>query len=52
MKSMTRLTGTPKLANDDPYGAGWMVKVRPKDWAAAKAALIPGTAVAALTKQK
>jgi glycine cleavage system H protein len=41
------LTGTPKLANDDPYGTGWMVKVRPKDWAAAKAALIPGTAVAA-----
>jgi glycine cleavage system H protein len=38
------LTGTPKLANDDPYGTGWMVKV---DWAAAKAALIPGTAVAA-----
>ncbi len=40
------LTASPKLANSDPYGEGWMVKVRPKDWAAAKAALIPGTAVA------
>jgi glycine cleavage system H protein len=40
------LTATPKLANADPYGQGWMVKVRPKDWAAAKANLVPGTAVA------
>ena len=31
------LTGNRKLANSDPYGEGWMVKVRPKDWAAAKA---------------
>lgn len=41
------LTNEPKLANTDPYGAGWMVKVRPQDWAAAKATLIPGTSVAA-----
>src|SRR6516164_693687 len=41
------LTGTPKLANDDPYGEGWLVKVRPKDWATARATLTPGTAVAA-----
>jgi glycine cleavage system H protein len=40
------LTATPKLANSDPYGEGWMVKVRPKDWGTAKATLIPGTAVA------
>jgi len=40
------LTATPKLANSDPYGDGWMVKVRPKDWAAAKSSLVPGTAVA------
>jgi glycine cleavage system H protein len=38
--------GNPKLANSDPYGAGWLVKVRPGDWAAAKAKLVPGTAVA------
>ena len=41
------LTGNPKLANSDPYGEGWMVKVKPADWVAAKATLIPGTAVAA-----
>ncbi len=41
------LAGAPKLANADPYGEGWMVKVRPKDWASAKPNLVPGTAVAA-----
>jgi len=41
------LSGNPKLANSDPYGAGWMVKVRPADWGAAKATLIAGPAVAA-----
>jgi glycine cleavage system H protein len=28
------------------YGGGWMLKVRPADWGAAKPKLIPGTAVA------
>jgi hypothetical protein len=41
------LTTNPQIANDDPYGAGWMVRVRPGDWAAAKANLIAGTACAA-----
>lgn len=41
------LAGNPKAANQDPYGEGWMVKVRPADPAAATAGLIPGTAVAA-----
>ncbi len=41
------LAANPKLANSDPYGAGWLVKARPADWAAAKAKLMPGTAVAA-----
>jgi glycine cleavage system H protein len=40
------LEGDPKLANNDTYGAGWMLKVKPADWAAAKAGLTPGTAVA------
>jgi glycine cleavage system H protein len=37
----------PKLANGDPYGAGWLVKLRPADWGAARANLVPGSAVAA-----
>jgi glycine cleavage system H protein len=41
------LVAAPKIANADPYGQGWMVKVRPKEWTAAKAGLVPGTAVAA-----
>ena len=40
------LVGNPKLANADPYGEGWMVKVKPADWAVAKATLTPGSAVA------
>jgi len=41
------LTGNPKIANSDPYGEGWMLKVKPADWATGKATLIAGTAVAA-----
>ncbi len=40
------LASNPQLANSDPYGAGWMVKVKPEDWDAAKASLIPGSNVA------
>lgn len=40
------LSADPKLANSDPYGAGWMVRVRPGDFDAAKAMLVPGGAVA------
>jgi glycine cleavage system H protein len=40
------VVANPKLANSDPYGAGWLVKLRPADFAAAKAGLVPGSAVA------
>lgn len=40
------LVAKPALANEDPYGAGWMVIVRPTDWAAVKATLTPGAEVA------
>ncbi len=40
------LAAKPALANDDPYGAGWLVVLKPADWAAAKAALTPGAQVA------
>jgi glycine cleavage system H protein len=39
------LTATPSLANSDPYGAGWMVKVKPVD-PGATAMLTPGSEVA------
>jgi glycine cleavage system H protein len=40
------LTAKPSLANDDPYGEGWLVILKPNDWAAAKATLTPGAQVA------
>ena len=40
------LVNKPALANDDPYGEGWLVIVKPDDWAAVKATLVPGSAVA------
>ncbi len=36
----------PSLANEDPYGTGWLVIIKPEDWATVKATLTPGTAVA------
>ncbi len=40
------LVAEPKSGSGDSYGAGWLAKVKPADWAAAKATLTPGTAVA------
>jgi glycine cleavage system H protein len=37
---------TPSLVNEDPYGAGWMVIVKPEDWASVKATLTTGAEVA------
>ena len=33
------LVAKPSLANDDPYGAGWMVILKPADWASVKPSL-------------
>ena len=30
------LVNKPSLANEDPYGAGWMVILKPENWAAVK----------------
>jgi glycine cleavage system H protein len=38
---------TPSLANDDPYGRGWLVILQPEDWDSVKGSLTPGTEVAA-----
>jgi glycine cleavage system H protein len=40
------MVGKPSLANEDPYGAGWMVILKPADWAAVKGTLTPGSQVA------
>ena len=46
------LVNKPALANEDPYEAGWMVIIKPADWASAKAGLTPGTDVAAKYEAK
>jgi glycine cleavage system H protein len=37
----------PALINDDPYGEGWFVKLKPTDWAGESAALVTGDAAVA-----
>ncbi len=36
------LTATPGLLNSDPYGAGWVAKIRPDDWDTDAADLVTG----------
>jgi glycine cleavage system H protein len=37
----------PWLINSSPYGAGWLVKLKPRDWVDESAVLITGEAIAA-----
>ena len=37
------LVATPSIANEDPYGRGWLLILKPEDWAAVKPTLVPGT---------
>lgn len=46
------LVATPTMANDDPYSNGWLLKVRPEDWAGTKPQLITGDAIAAAFEAK
>lgn len=38
----TAVVAQPNLINSDPYGAGWVARVRPADWAADSANLAAG----------
>jgi glycine cleavage system H protein len=40
------LVATPSLANEDPYGRGWLLVLKPENWAEVKPTLVPGTQVA------
>jgi glycine cleavage system H protein len=40
------MVNTPSIANDDPYGAGWLIILKPEDWGSVKGSLVPGTDVA------
>jgi len=41
----TELVEKPSMANSDPYEAGWMVILKPRDWATVKPTLTPGAEV-------
>jgi glycine cleavage system H protein len=41
------LVNEPALANEDPYGAGWLVILKPEDWESVKGSLVPGSEVSA-----
>lgn len=43
----TALVDKPDMANDDPYGDGWMVIIKPDDWDSVKPTLTAGVDVVA-----
>ena len=47
VKVNDELIANPTLANQDPYGKGWFVILKPVDWAAVKPKLLLGTATTA-----
>jgi len=46
------LVAKPSIANDDPYEKGWMVHLKPADWASMKPTLTPGVDVSAKYEAK
>ena len=46
VRSNEAIMEQPGLAHEDPYGAAWLVVLKPDDWEAAKRLLTPGTDVA------
>lgn len=46
------LGASPKTINADPYGAGWMVRLKPGNWDGDAATLVTGAAVAAAFETK
>lgn len=42
----------PGLINEDPYGDGWLVVIKPADWASVRPTLTPGAEVAAKYEAK
>ena len=46
------VTSKPATINADPYGDGWMVKIKPSNWDADSALLVTGAAAAAAFEAK
>ena len=41
------LVNEPSLANDDPYGEGWLIVLKPEEWDSVKGSLVSGSDVTA-----
>jgi glycine cleavage system H protein len=46
------LDAQPGVANEDPYGAGWMVRMRPSDWEGEVTTLLTGDSAHAAFEAK
>ncbi len=46
------LSASPGTINGDPYGSGWMVKMKPTNWEAESGGLVTGGAAAAAFETK
>lgn len=46
------LVNNPQVANQDPYGSGWFIVLKPADWSAIKPTLTLGADVAAKYEAK
>ncbi len=46
------VASSPKTINADPYGAGWLVRIKPANWDADAAGLVTGAAVAPAFEKK
>ena len=50
VKVNSALPDSPNLLNEDPYGKGWLFKLKPSNWAAEKANLMDANKYAELLK--
>jgi glycine cleavage system H protein len=46
------VSGKPATINKDPYGEGWLAKLKPSNWDAESAPLVTGAAIAAAFEAK
>lgn len=46
------VSASPKTINADPYGTGWLVKMKPSNWDGDSASLVTGAAVTQAFEQK
>lgn len=46
------VSSNPGLINSDPYGQGWLVKIKPSDWDGESAGLVTGAAATSAFEKK